>query len=267
MTVEMPDAWFSLRPTGTGRPAKLQSVTLLQPQLKVRLKAGAAMVLALLTCTSATPLPAQQIDNATAIRNIDAAVKWRVDHIVGYTDTEHYKVFRGKDEKQPVAEMVVKTTYRPEMGKSYQVLSHSGSGVLYKFLLQPMLDSERDINNPAKVGASYFISANYDMQLKPGGPVQQDGRTCWALAIEPRQKAPNLIEGTLWVDAKDFTIVRLEGVTSKSPSIWSEPARVMREYANVDGFAQAIRARGESEGFFGKAVVTIDYEGYQIQSR
>ena len=207
------------------------------------------------------------MDNATAIRNIDAAVKARIDHIAGYTDTEHYKVFRGKDETNPVAEMVVKTTYRAGSGKNYQVLKHSGSGVLYKFLLQPMLASETDINNPAKVGASLIVSANYDMQLKPGGPVQQDGRTCWALAIVPRRKAPNLIEGTLWVDAADFTIARLEGVTSKSPSIWSEPARVMRQYVKVDGFPEAIHARGESDSFFGKAVITIDYEGYQIQSR
>ena len=235
--------------------------------MKLRLKAGGTLVLALLVCTNATRVLSQQIDNATAIRNIDAAVKARVDHIAGYTDTEHYKIFKGKDENHPVAEMVVKTTYRPESGKNYQVLSHHGSGILYKFLLLPMLDTERDINDPAKVGASYIVSANYDMQLKPGGLVQQDGHTCWALAIAPRRKAPNLIEGTLWVDAKDFTIVRLEGVTSKSPSIWSQPAQVMRQYAKVDGFAQATHARGESESVFGKAVVTIDYEGYQIQSR
>jgi hypothetical protein len=213
------------------------------------------------------PALPQQMDNATAIHNIDAAVKWRIDHIAGYTDTEHYKVFRGKDEKHPLAEMVVKTTYRPDSGKNYEVLSHSGSGILYKFLLLPMLDQEKDINNPGKVGQSYFVSANYDMQLKPGGPVQLDGRECWVLAVEPLRKAPNLIGGTLWVDAKDFTIVRLEGVTSKSPSMWSSPAQVMRQYARIDGFAQATHARGESDSVFGKAVITIDYEGYQIQSR
>ena len=41
----------------------------------------------------------------------------------------------------------------------------------------------------------------------------------------------------------------------------------MREYARIDGFAQATHARGESDSFFGKAVITIDYEGYEIQSR
>lgn len=210
---------------------------------------------------------AQQVDNAIAVRNVDAAVKARIDHLAGYTDTETYKVFRGIDETNPVAVMTVKTTYRHDSGKNYDVLSRGGSSILYRFLLRPLLDAEKDINNPAKVNASLIVSANYDMQLKPGGPVQQDGRECWALAINPRKKAPNLIQGTLWVDAKDFTIVRLEGVTSKSPSFWASPAHVMRQYVKVDGFPEAIHARAESDSFFGKAVVTINYEGYQIQSR
>jgi hypothetical protein len=209
----------------------------------------------------------QQIDGATAIRNIDAAVEARIAHIAAYTDTETYKVFRGNDHSLPAAEMQVQTTYRPETGKSYQVLSHSGSSLLFKFLLQPLLDSEKDINNPAKIRASLIISANYDMKLQPGGTVQQDGRECWALIITPRRKATNLIEGTLWVDARDFTIVRLEGITSKSPSFWAQPAHVMRQYTKIDGFSQATHARAESDSFFGKALVTIDYDGYRIQTR
>ena len=209
----------------------------------------------------------QQVDNPIAVSNVDAAVKARIDHIAGYTDIEHYKVFRGGDKTQPAAEMVVKTTYRPESGKDYQVLSQSGSTILYKLLLRPLLDSEKDVNNPSKVGQSLIISANYEMQLKPGGTVQQDGRECWMLALVPRRKAPNLFEGTLWVDSRDFTIVRIEGVTSKSPSFFASPAHVMRQYIKVDGFSQAVHALAESDSFFGKVVISIDYDGYQIQSR
>ncbi len=213
------------------------------------------------------PSAAFQIDNATAVRNIDAAVKWRVDHIAGYTDTERYRVYRGGAEKTPVAEMLVKTTYRPEAGKDYQVLSHSGSSVVYKLLLQPALQTEHDINLPSKVGVSYLTSANYNMQLKSGEPMQVDGRLCWAVAVSPKRKAPNLIIGTIWVDVKDFTIVRLEGVTSKSATFVASPARVMRQYANVSGFAQATHARAQTDSLFGKVVITIDYDGYQIQTQ
>ena len=230
----------------------------------LRYRTSAVLICAVLLCASAR---GQQIDNSTAVHNIDAAVQWRIDHIAGYTDLEHYKVYRGKDEMHPAAEMVVKTTYRPESGKNYQVVSQSGSSLLFKLLLRPLLDTEKEINNPAKVSASLMNSSNYDMKLNPGGPVQREGRECLSLTIEPRRKAPNLFRGTLWVDAKDFTIVRIEGVTSKSPSFFASPARVMRRYTKVDGFAQAIQARAESDSFFGRVLMTIDYEGYQIQSR
>jgi hypothetical protein len=86
------------------------------------------------------------------------------------------------------------------------------------------------------------------------------------LALTPRRKAPYLIEGTLWVDTQDGTIVKIEGIGSKSPSIFTGPTHMMRQYANIDGFAEATRARAESSSvLLGKTVVTIDYSGYQIR--
>jgi hypothetical protein len=42
----------------------------------------------------------------------------------------------------------------------------------------------------------------------------------------------------------------------------------MRQYAMVDGFAEATHASGASTSFlFGLTVVTIDYSDYQIQIR
>ena len=75
------------------------------------------------------------------------------------------------------------------------------------------------------------------------------GATALSLASIPRRKAPNLIVGSIWVDAKDFTIVRLEGVASKAPSIFAGATHMMRQYANIDGFSMATHARAESSYF------------------
>ena len=41
---------------------------------------------------------------------------------------------------------------------------------------------------------------------------------------------------------------------------------MMRQYANVEGFAQATHARAQSDSFlFGQTVVKIDYQDYQVQ--
>jgi hypothetical protein len=211
---------------------------------------------------------AQQPDAAAVIRQIDALTMARYDSIAGYTVTEYYAVFRGKDETQPVAEMTVKTTYQRESGKSYAIVSESGPELIRKLGLHPLLDNEKSISLPGKVQQSWFTSANYEMTLMPGRPRQMNGRECLAVAITPKRKAPNLIVGTLWVDAKDDSIVEIEGIGSKSPSIWTGPTQLMRQYTNMNGFAMATHARAVANSFLlGQTVVTIDYRDYHIQLR
>jgi hypothetical protein len=210
----------------------------------------------------------QQVDNAAIIQKIDAAVKARIDGIAGYTDTEYYAVFRSGDETHPVAEMTVKTTYRRDTGKSYAILSETGSAVIRNLVLHAILENERQINQPGVREGSWITSANYEMQAKPGGIQQVDGRDCVALDLTPRRKAPYLVQGTLWVDAKNGKIVQLQGKASKSSSLLTGPTQMMRQYADVGGFAEATHARAESDSFlFGQTVVKIDYRDYQIQNR
>lgn len=209
---------------------------------------------------------AQQVDAAAVIQQVDRAVMARVNGISGYTVTEHYAVFRSHDEDHPAAEMTVKTTYRKESGKSYEILSQSGSAVLQKVVLGAILDNEKKINQPGVREGSWFVSANYDMKLKSGQIEQIDGRDCVALSISPKRKATYLIEGTIWVDAKDGTIVRVEGQSSKSPSMFTGPTQMSRQYVNIDGFSEATHARAVSNsGIVGQTVVKIDYSGYQIE--
>ncbi|MFP5211110.1 MAG: hypothetical protein ACLGRW_17655 [Acidobacteriota bacterium] len=217
---------------------------------------------------SAVPSLAQQLDSAAVIQRVEASVETRFENVLGFTDIEHYAVFRGKDETHPVATMTVRDTYQKGVGKKYTILSQSGSAIIQKFGLRPLLDNEMRINNPATVRDSWFTSANYVMKLKPGSIQQVDGRDCLAISISPRHKAPNMIDGTLWVDAKDSWIVKVEGVASKSPSIWAGTTKMMRQYTLVDGYSQAMHARAESDSFlFGHTVVVVDYGDYHLQLR
>jgi len=213
-------------------------------------------------------IAAQQPDSASVIALVDAAVKDRIDHVESYTVTEHYAVFRGKDETHPAAEMTVQTLYRKDSGKSYTILSESGSEFIRNHVLRTLLDNEKNLNLPGTVERSWFTSANYEMQLKPGGIQLLNGRECLTLAIAPRRKATNMIAGTLWVDAKDGSIVQIVGTATQSPSIFTGAAQVMRLYASVNGFAMATQARAVSDSFLlGRTTVTIDYRDYHIQLR
>jgi hypothetical protein len=202
------------------------------------------------------------------VRDLDAANQARYDHVISFTDVEHYTVFRGKDQVHAAAEMTVRTTYRKGAGKTYAILAQSGSELVLRYGLRPLLENEKAINDPAKVTQSWFTSANYEMRLKPGVSQVIDGRECLAFSITPRHKAPNMIEGTMWVDAHDHTLVNVEGTASKSPSIFAGTTRMMRRYANMQGYAMAVHARAESNGMlFGKTVVIIDYSDYKFELR
>ena len=230
--------------------------------------ARAVAAASLFVCPGIVSLPAQQLDSASVIQRVDAAVKARIDHIAAYSVTEHYAVYRGKDETQPAAEMTVRTEYKAETGKSYTILSQSGSEFIRNHVLNTILDNEKTINLPGIREHSWFTSANYEMNLKSGAVERLDDRDCVALAIVPKRKATNMIEGTLWVDAKDGSIVRIDGSASQSPSIFVGPAHVMRQYVNMNGYSMATQARAASDSFFlGRTIVTIDYRDYQFQLR
>lgn len=226
-------------------------------------------VASLLAVSAATTsLPAQESPAAQVVAAIDAAVQTRTAGIASYTVLEHYSVFRNDDLKHPAAEMTVRTTYQRESGKSYEILSESGSGLLRKMVLHSILDHEQEINRPGIREGAFFTSANYSMKIEPGAPKLLDSRLCYAVAILPKPKSQQLVSGTLWADAANGQIVQVQGSIRKGLSLFTGKVQVFRKYANIDGFAQAIYARAESNSsLFGRTVVVIDYRDYHISKR
>jgi hypothetical protein len=207
-----------------------------------------------------------QPDEAAIVRGVDAAVKTRFDAIAQYSVIEHYSVFR-YSEKTPSAEMTVRTLYQRDAGKSYTIIAESGSDLIRKFVLESILENERRINQPGTRESAWITSANYEMKLKTGSMQQLEGHDCFVLSITPHQKAPNLIVGTIWVDAHDQSIVQIQGTASKSVSHFTGPTQVLRKYDKATGFSMATIARASSSSFLlGPTVVTIDYRDYQLES-
>jgi outer membrane lipoprotein-sorting protein len=211
---------------------------------------------------------AQPSDTASVVRLVDAAVKARIDNVAGYTVTEHYAVYRSNDEIHPAAEMIVRTTYERNSGKSYMIVSQSGSTVMRNLVLNTILDNEKQMNRPGIRESAWITSANYEMKLERIGTEPLDGRECLLLTLIPKRKAPYLFEGTLWVDSKDGSIVQLQGTASKNSSMVTGPTQVVRQYANIGGFSEATHVKAVSNSsMFGETIVKIDYRDYQIQLR
>ncbi len=208
----------------------------------------------------------QPLDIGTVVRGVDASVKSRIDRLAGYTATEHYAVFRGKDEAHPAAEMLVKTTYNKQNGKSYEILSQSGSSLWRNEVLRTLLDNEKRMSQPGNVGAALIDSANYEMTLDAHPRDSLNGRECLVLDITPRRNSEYLFKGKLWVDAQDFAIVQLQGTASKSAFFLASAAEVSRQYEELDALPMATHAQAISgSALLGRTVVKIDYSNYQLQ--
>jgi len=212
--------------------------------------------------------PAQLRNTTAVVEQVDAAVKARSESIAGYTVTEHYAVYRNKDEVHPVAEMTVNTCYQKNTGKSYVIVAQSGSEIIRNLVLSAILDNEKHLNLPSVREGAWITSANYTMNLNSPGTLQLNGRDCLVLSLTPRIKMPYLIEGTLWVDLIDGSIIQVQGTTSRSSSFLTGRTQLIRQYANIDGLSEATHFRAVSNSFlFGETIVTIDYTNYQIQHR
>ena len=192
-------------------------------------------------------------------------MKNRIDRLADYTVTEHYAVFRGKDESHPAAEMLVKTAYRKQTGKSYNIISQSGAAIWRNEVLGTLLDNEKRMSQPGNVGTALINSSNYDMKLDATALEQLNGRDCVVLDITPRRNSQYLFKGKLWVDAQDFSIVQLKGTASKSAFFLASAAEVVRQYDEMNGLPMAIHAQAvSSSSLLGQTVVKIDYTNYKL---
>jgi hypothetical protein len=211
-------------------------------------------------------LLAQLPPNDAVVRGIDASVAARDSNLVAYTVMEHYSVFRNEDKEHPAAQVIIKTTYQQDRGKSYTIVSESGSSLIRKQLIPRILDSEREITQPANRVQAIITSANYNMQVQAQDEIA--GRKCLVVQISPRRSSPFLFTGKLWVDAADQSIVQLEGIASKSPSIFTGATQISRTYDRIDGYPMASHATAISNSWLlGRTTVQIDYSEYRITLR
>jgi len=215
-----------------------------------------------------TAIPAQQPtpakSDAEIIRGIDAAVYARSNAISTYTVQEQYSIYRN-GEPTPAAEETIHTVYTRDVGKEYTPTAQSGSAFLRSAVIDKVLAGEKDLNLAANREGALITSKNYEFDPHPG-TVERTGQQCILVTLKPLRKSPHLFTGKMWIDASDYTIVRLEGAPSQAPSVFAGQTTVARDYAKTGGFAMATHAEARSHTFlFGDTLLKIDYTNYEIQ--
>jgi negative regulator of sigma E activity len=195
------------------------------------------------------------------IAQIDAAVQHRETELAGYTVEEHYTINNSHFKDPAVA--VVKVTYTRDAGKHYEVVSRTGPSLLANRLLNSMLAEEQTLSVDPSRSSALVTSANYIMSHV--GSEDLNGRHCEVLTITPKVKSPYVMDGRIWVDAKRKLLVRIKGITPKSPSFLAGKPEILRDYGEQNGYSLATHSHATSSGLFaGKTVIDIDYVHYQL---
>ncbi len=186
------------------------------------------------------------------------AESWREARLAGYTVVEYYTI-KNSHFSRPV-EARVQAQYRRGQGITYRVQSRSGPSLLNR-ALDRLLEEESELSRGKARAQAVITSANYDM--KPLGKERVNGTLCIEIELSPKRRSPYLLQGRLWVNASDMTVVKIEGKPPVSPSFFAGRPQIVRQYTEIDGFSLAELSHAVSHTFFfGESTVDIEYHDY-----
>ena len=161
------------------------------------------------------------------------------------------------------AEMIVKVTFQAPDSKQFTVVSETGSKFVIDHVLKKLLESEQDAIKADNRQAMALSRDNYTFELTGYEPSPGGGQ--YVLKMVPKTKNKYLCRGTIWVDAKDFAVVRIEGEPGKNPSMWIKKTDIAHRYVKIDDFWLPAENRTESSTRLGgKAILSIEYQDYKI---
>src|SRR4029077_3950310 len=143
------------------------------------------------------------------------------------------------------AEMVVRVTCGSDGAKQFSILSEEGSSAIRKHVFYKLLQEETEASRRGTRNSTRLTPENYDFYLV--GKETLETGPAYVLSVVPKTENKYLIDGKIWVDANDYSIVRIEGQPAKNPSFWVRSVHVVHTYQKVGQFWFASSTRTTSE--------------------
>jgi hypothetical protein len=228
--------------------------------LWVILVAVALVCVTAVTRAENAAIPLASPNTTEIVRQMQQHNQARTDGLRQYKALRHYQVqYKGLTTLD--AKMDVEVSYDALSGKSFHIVSQSGSGFLCDKVLKRAVESEREAGHDK--GATALTEANYRFTLLGSEPV--GGRPAYILNVEPLTESKFLYRGKIWVDAADYAVVKIDAEPAKNPSFWISRTVIQFTSGRNQGFWLPAQNRSETKvRVGGTAVLTIDYGTYDI---
>jgi hypothetical protein len=153
--------------------------------------------------------------------------------------------------------------HRPDLLQS-TVTRHEGSNLIRSRVFDKILEAEAETRAKKDKQQVDIVPANYTFTLE--GTEECAGRHCFRLKISPRRRDKYTLDGEVWVDSEDYSIVRIHGMPAKRPSIWTLRTEIDRRYRKIDGIWLPDRLDSSSNIVIaGHSVLSIEYTYDSVQ--
>jgi len=150
--------------------------------------------------------------------------------LAGYASVRRYVAVN----KKRRAEMLVQVTCGSDGAKQFSILSEEGSGSIRKHVFYKLLQEETEASRRGTRKSTRLTPDNYDFHLV--GQETLESGPAYVLAVVPKIENKYLINGKIWVDARDYAIVRIEGQPARNPSFWVHNVHFVHTYQKVHQF-------------------------------
>ena len=222
------------------------------------------------------PVSAQQHGMSCPAVSAPLSREQVVDNIVGmkleraqalhaYQVTETYRLAYRDFPGARNAEMTVDVKYQSPGTKIFTIQSVTGSTLILDRVFKKLLRTE---DKAMEVGAqrrSALNRNNYDFSLV--GCESMPTGSMYVLRVTPNRKGKFLYHGRIWVNTKDFAVVRVEAEPAKNPSFWTKHSEIERVYEKIGNFCLPARNHSiTTVRLGGRAELTIRYTNYAITS-
>lgn len=161
-----------------------------------------------------------------------------------------------------LASETVQMTYTAPSSKQFVILSANGSPLLRDSVFQRAMDSEQEAAGRTD---TRMTPENYEMKLL--GTERLPEGECYVLSVVPRHNNRFTYRGRIWIQSRDFAVVRIDAEPVETPSFWIKNGSFRTDYSKVGDFWFPARMVSNSHiRLGGEATLTIQYGPYHVLS-
>ncbi len=196
-----------------------------------------------------------------ALQTYQARATQQAAGLTSYTSTS---VIRAElPESKQLGEYEVKRQYSAPKSLLFTGLHFSGDTFVKANVIARLMQSEVEQVQKDDSSAMAFTAANYKFSYK--GLQSVDGRALHEFQVKPRKRRVGLLKGSLFLDARTGSLVHLDGVPAKSPSVFLSKIRVSQDFADFGAFTLPVHLHSEAKArIVGRTIVDVYQRDYQV---